>query len=584
MKRLVISLLAAAAINIPVIADHESALIPQALESEAEGKLALQAYEKAFDRGDKYKGLIFDDNVDLVMPDGVTLSADIFRPDAPGTFPIIMSVTPYQKDMPWRVPPDHEAAQGQYQNWEVPNPERWVPKGFVLVRVDIRGTGLSNGIATIGGQQDWEDFYNAIEWAAKQPWSNGNVGLAGVSYMALNQWHVADLQPPSLKAIIPWEGLADVYRDSSYVGGIYSAAFQNVYLPEFYRDAVLRGWKTAATKETFAQTSAWDVAYNSLVGADYWKDKIPDWSKVKVPMLSAGNWNGWKGAGHLRGNLEGFKRAASKNKRLRVHTGAHQDAYYSEEGFLEQLRFYDYWLAGIKNGVDKDAPVKLAVRNGPERFDFTWREEQEWPLARTEYKKMYLVASDGPVGALVPKPSKKVTTSSYKSPGLLLAGNVKEDGTSIQFVSPPFEEDTEITGEILLNVWMSSTIEDAFPHVAMFRVTEEGRDVVTIGRLRASQRALDKKRSTPSRPYHTHKQRDLLKPGVPVELKIEISPTSMIYPRGSRLMINLSGDSPATLMATWISSRKAKNGVETVHAGGKFDSYLQIPVIPAENK
>lgn len=581
MKRFLISLALAASLAIPVIADHESALIPEALKSEAEGKVALQAYEETYNRGDKYDGMIFDDNVDITMPDGVTLSADIFRPDAEGQFPIIMSATPYQKDMPWPVPPDHEAEQGQYQNWEVPNPERWVPKGYVLVRVDIRGTGTSKGIASFGSQQDWEDFANAIEWAAAQPWSNGNVGLAGVSYMALNQWHVAELQPPSLKAIIPWEGLADMYRDSSYTGGIYSAAFQNVYVPEFYRDAVLRGWETAATAETFSRNGTWDVAYNNLLDGDYWDDKIPEWSSVKVPILSAGNWNGWKGAGHLRGNLEGFKRAASTHKRLRVHTGAHQDAYYSEEGFLEQLRFYDYWLAGVKNSVDEDAPVKLAVRHGPERFDFTWRDEQEWPLARTEYKKMYLVASDGPVGALLPAPGKTVTTASYKSPGLLLAGNVKEDGTSIQFVSPPFEEDTEITGEIMLNVWLSSTIEDAFPHVAMFRLTEDGRDVVTIGRLRASQRALDEDLSTPSRPYHTHVQRDLLEPGVPVELKIEISPTSMIYPKGSRLMINLSGDSPATLMATWISSRKAKNGIESVHTGGKFDSYLQIPVIPA---
>lgn len=565
----------------PIAADHMSALTEEALAGEVAGKAALQAYEKKYGREDTFDELVFEDNLSITARDGTQLSADVFRPKGEGKFPVILSVTPYQKDMPWQVPPDHEAQPGAYQNWEVPNPERWVPKGYVLVRVDVRGTGLSQGRMSFAAQQDWEDFYDAVEWSGKQPWSNGNVGLAGVSYMALNQWHVADLQPPSLKAMIPWEGLADMYRDSSYVGGIYSAAFQYVYLPEFYRDAVLRGWVTATDEDTFHNTGAWHTIYNNLLDGDYWDDKVPDWSKVTVPLLSAGNWNGWKGAGHLRGNLEGFKQAAAKHKRLRVHTGAHQDAYYSEEGFLEQLRFYDHWLLGIQNGVDRDAPVKLAVRHGVGRFDFTWREEQEWPLARTQYKKMYLSAGDGPVGKLLSKRPRKTTTLGYKSPGLLLAGNVKEPGTSVQFVSPPFESDTEVTGEILLNLWLSSTIEDGFPHATLFRLMDGKREVVTTGRLRASQRELDKAKTTASRPYHTHRQRDLLKPGKPVELQIEIAPTSMIFPAGSQLMINLSGDSPATLMATAISSRKAKNGTETIHTGGKYDSYLQLPVIPA---
>lgn len=567
----------------PALADHTSALIKEALEAEAEGKVAIKAYEAKFDRADRDLGMISEDNLIVTMSDGTEISVDIYRPSKSGEYPVILAMTPYQKDMPWKVPSDHEAEQGEHQSWELPNPERWVPKGYVLVRADVRGTGESTGKAVFGQQREWQDFYETIEWAGAQNWSNGNVGLNGISYMAMNQWHVADLQPPSLKAILPWEGLADVYRDAWYPGGIASLAFMQAYMPEFYRDHTLRGWKNAATEESFETNHMWKTFYHNLRD-EFWESGEPDWSKVTVPMLSAGNWGGWKGAGHLRGNMEGYKQAASTNKQLRVHTGDHQDAYYSEEGFLEQLRFYDRWLLGLKNGWEKQAPVRIAVRNGPKRFDFKWRDEQEWPLARTDYQKLYLDVDDKGNGTFAKTLDSKVETLSYNSPGILLADEVKEPNSSIRFVSAPFETDVEITGEILLNVWMSSTIEDAFPHATLMRVTKDGNDVVTVGRLRASQRALDKAKTTPSRPYHKHTSRDFLTPGEPVELQIEIWPTSMVYPAGSRLMLVLAGDSPMTLMGTPLANRKAKHGVETVHAGDKYKSYLQIPVIPAKKK
>ncbi len=561
---------------------HTSAIIDEAVAADLVGQKMLKDYEQKYERQDQYVGYVIADNIELVMSDGIKLSADVFRPEADGKYPVILTMTPYQKDMPWTVPPDHEAPQGEYQNWESPNPDRWVPKGYVIVRVDVRGSGFSEGKPAGLSGLEWRDFYETIEWAGAQSWSNGNVGLAGISYMAINQWYAAATQPPSLKCIIPWEGLADQYRDSWFVGGILSTAFLYAYVPEFLRDHSLRDWDSNTDYDRFDGINMfWDKFYHNTLQSGHWDDKVPDFSKIVVPLYSVGNWGGWKGAGHLRGNTEGYKFSASEHKRLRIQTGGHQDAYYSEEGFLEQLRFYDRWLLDIDNGWENEAPVKLAVRTGTDRFDFEWRDEQEWPLARTEYQKLYLATPDGKNGMLTPQKKDDEQSLSYNSPGLLLAGNVKEPNSSLNFLTAPFETETEITGEVMANLWLSTTIEDAFPHVTLFKITATGdKEVLTAGRLRASHRALDLEKSTSSRPYHIHGQRQMLTPNEAVELQIEVWPTSMVFEKGSRLLMIVAGDSKATLMATGLTSRKSKFGLETIHMGGQYDSYLQIPVIP----
>src|SRR5215471_15963432 len=145
--------------------------------------------------------LIVDRDVDVPMRDGARLKADVMRPDGAGKFPAILNLGPYQKDKLWIPPETLEEKPNPYMNWETVNPQWWVPQAV--------------------------DFYDAIEWAAAQPWCNGKVGLSGISYFAINQWFVANLQPPSLKAIMPWEGFADLYRDALYHGGILSVFMTN---------------------------------------------------------------------------------------------------------------------------------------------------------------------------------------------------------------------------------------------------------------------------------------------------------------------------------------------------------------------
>jgi len=561
--------------------------IPEAVKATDEARALLKEYRAKYGPQETYD-LIVETNVDIPMRDGTTLKANIFRPNADGKFPVIMSMTAYMKDRPWPVPEGHEAWPGEYQVWEVPNPERWAPWGYALVRVDTRGFGQSDGRSSALNDQEANDYYDAIEWVARQPWSNGNIGLSGVSYIAINQWYVAAKQPPSLKAIIPWEGLADQYRDSFYRGGIFSFTFIAFYMVEFYRDYSVRGWPHAQTFRESDPPTIWAFMSNRLDN-EFWADRRPDWSKLKVPLYSAGNWNGWLGAGHLRGNLEGFKRSASEHKKLRVHTGDHQDAYYSEEGFLDQLRFFDYWLKGIDNGIMDEPPVKLAIRNGTDRFDFEWRFENEWPLARTEYKKLYLNAADeGNIGGLAWELPGEEASMTYDAPG-----GYKEDDNVIMFVSEPFREDTEITGEIKLNLWVSSTIDDMNVHASMLIIQPAlspllhkwygEREVVTVGWLSAQHRELDPELSTDSRPYHRHKRLLPLVPGEPTEIQVEIWPTSMVYKKGSRLVLAISSDHPLTMQGTPVGLYRARHAKDTVHTGGKYDSYVQIPVVPPNN-
>ncbi len=162
----------------------------------------------------RYK-LIVEKDVRIPMRDGTVLYGDIFRPDfGKGNtekFPVIFTIGPYMKDKLWVPPPDLEEKPNPYMNWETVNPLWWCPRGYALLRVDTRGSGKSPGKSEPSSYAEAVDAYDCIEWIAKRRWCNGNVGTCGISYHAAFQWRVAGLQPPSLKAIMPWEGRADQY-------------------------------------------------------------------------------------------------------------------------------------------------------------------------------------------------------------------------------------------------------------------------------------------------------------------------------------------------------------------------------------
>ena len=361
-------------------------------------------------------GMRIDWNVPITMDDGLVLRADVFRPVKDGQYPVILSYGPYAKNLAFQdgypsawqrmaeKHPDVTAGSSNiYQNWEVVDPEKWVPHDYACVRVDSRGTGCSPGFIDHFSPRETKDFYDCIEWAGVQPWSNGKVGLNGISYYGINQWHVASLQPPHLAAMCIWEGAADWYRDMTHHGGILSTFWENWYdmqVKTVQYGAGERGKRSrvhgelvcgpetlseARTREEprrFRRATSAPIRWTTTTT----KARSPEWDKITTPLFSAANWGG-QGL-HPRGNFEGFVRAASKAE---MAGGARHRAL---DAFLYRLRpraaaaLLRLFPARQENSWAKQPKVLLQVRHPGEKF--VARAENEWPLKRTKWTKFYL--------------------------------------------------------------------------------------------------------------------------------------------------------------------------------------------------
>jgi predicted acyl esterase len=562
-------------------------------------------------------------DVAVAMDDGVALRCDVFRPVQDGRYPVILSLGPYAKGLAFqdgypsaweRMAAQHPdvtaGSSNTHQSWEVVDPEKWVPHGYVCARFDARGCGRSPGFIDHFSPRETKDLYHCIEWAAAQAWSNGKVGLNGVSYYAINQWHVASLQPPHLAAMCIWEGAADWYRDMTHHGGILSSFWQNWYdmqVKVVQHGVGTRGRRSRVHGELVCgpdTLSDSELERNRCdlgreirehpLDDEYHKERSPVWSRVKVPFLSAANWGG-QGL-HPRGNFEGFVRAASKQKWLEVHGLEHWTHFYTTYGRELQLKFFDHFLHGKDNGWDKEPRVLLQVRH---LDGFVARPESKWPPARTKWTKVYL---DPGAGLL-----------RQQKPAGTAARSFDAMGDGVTFLTAPLDADIEITGPSSLKLFVSSSTSDADLFVVLRAFASDLREVVFQGAidphtpigqgwLRASHRKLDKKLSTPYRPYHTHDLQQPLKSGKVVEVDIEIWPTSIVLPAGCRVGVTIRGKDYVYPGATGGRLSNFKNelkgcgpflhddphdrppdifeGTTTLHFGRGRQSYLLLPIIP----
>ncbi len=550
--------------------------------------------------------ILHERDVDVTMRDGARLKADVFRPSAGEKVPAIINLGPYQKDKLWIVPPNLEEKQNDWMNWETVNPEWWIPRGYAAVRVDGRGSGKSQGQCEPWSLQEAIDFYDAIEWAAAQPWCNGKVGLSGISYFAINQWFVANLQPPSLKAIIPWEGFADIYRDALYHGGILNVFMTNWFTAHFLHHKLGRAARDLP--DGWGTNMLYRWVHNSL-DSGVFRGEQAQWDKITVPLYSVGNWTGF--GLHMRGNTEGFMRAASKHKKLRMHTGSHVHPFYTEEGRRDQIRFFDHWLKGIDTGIMQEPPVKLAIRKG--RDEFEWRHENEWPIARTKWTKLYFdltpPAKGEPenIAKLVDQNPTKSTARTYGVTSIgsmgstsaassqIMGGGGIRPGMGVSLLTPPMSEDMEVTGPLAASFWVSSSSEDMDLFLTLRHFDAQGNEILETGQqgspvpvakgwLRVSHRELDPELSTPWRPYHKHTRRLYLKPGEIVKVDVEIWPTSMIFAKGHRLQLDVQPRDGLGSQGYMHYHADYNDGTNTIHAGGDKESYLLLPVIPAPTK
>jgi predicted acyl esterase len=529
-------------------------------------------------------GIRFERDVAVRMRDGAQLRANVFRPDRAGQWPVMMSAHPYGKNvLPRHTPfgylplkryrfirqPD-PVTFSAYTSWEAPDPSFWVPRGYAVVNVDLRGFGTSDGVGVLFSQQEAADYAEVIEWAAAQPWSNGKVGLNGVSYLAISQWRVAALRPRGLVAICPWEGWSDVYHDVAYPGGVREDGFIAFWANMTERD----GRVSESLRAGQLAHPEWD---------DFWVARTPVLERIEVPALICGSFSD-QGL-HSRGSFEAFRRIGSAHRFLYTHRGGKWSTYYSPEALALQAQFFDCFLKGEDNGMRERAPVRLEVRARAREVRGV-RDERAWPPPGVRWSALHLAP-----GELRPTALDAPTTVRFPIPdgGASFVLRVQDD---LELVGPmKLRLHVELVGSTDAHVFVAvSKIEGAsngapgsrraLPFEGPFGF---GCDVLARGWLRVAHRRVDETKSEPHRPFHLGDRAEPLPAGEVAALDIEILPSATYLARGDLLRLDVRGRwfwrrSMLTGMfpCTYAPS---PNGELILHMGAAHDAYLLVPQV-----
>ena len=515
--------------------------------------------------------MLIERDIPVRLRDGVRVYVDIFRPaDAIGV-PILLTWSPYGKHAfkTFDVFPNSGVPRGtvsRHAVWEGPDPVYWTRRGYAVINGDCRGSWGSEGDLVIHGPEEAYDGYDVVEWAGHLPWSNGRVGMAGVSYLAIVQYRIAALQPPHLACINPWEGVSDEYREYGYHGGIPETNFIKFmeWSCQFSRGRV-EDWVRMHQLHPMLDE------YNA-------SKSCPNLEDIVAPAYVVADW-GDQGL-HTRGTLEAWTRMSSKDKWLEVHGRKKWQYYYQASSLARQQAFYDRFLMNVHSDVSNWPRVSLEVRD--RAYVGAVREEESWPIARTEYIRLYL---DGATHELV-------RTLPGGAGALRYESIVKDDRLEFAY---RFDEDTEVTGGMTLHLWVEADggrDMDIFtaiqkvdcdgklvPFVAMAMVDD---GPVALGWLRVSHREIDPALSTVARPWHTHQRRVFLTPGEVVPVDIEIWPSSTRFMRGEELRLIIQGNDifRYDLPQVQLHEDSVNAGTHIVHMGGDWDSHLVIPVVP----
>ena len=521
-------------------------------------------------------GMIIERDVRVPVRDGVTVYADVYRPADERPAPPLIAWSPYGKHAGPQLPeryPDGGVAPGQlspYTAFESPDPAYWTARGYAVVNADIPGTWYSGGDATFLSPEEAWYGHDLIEWAGTQSWSNGRVGMSGVSYLTSCQWTIAATRPPHLAAINPWEGWSDTYREVARHGGIPETYFWP-YIGERW------GYGTGRVEDLAAETAAHPFL------DDFWAAKAAPLTRITAPAYVVASWSD-QGL-HTRGTFEGFKQIGSERKWLDAHGGKKWGYYYSEEGLRRQQAFFDHFLKGLDTEISDWPRVRYQVR---ERADTaSERTAAEWPPGMT-YLPLYLDAADGTMADgwarrdSWPLPAATVSYDSEQ------AGRGRGRAT----FDLRFDAEIEVVGGMTLMLWMSAPDADdldvfvalqkldrygdlvGFPFYAVF---EDG--PVALGWIRASHRELDEERSLPWQPVLTHQRERKLGPGEIVKLDIEILPSATLFRPGETLRVVIQGKDIYRYPRPLIQARhedSVNRGRHVIHTGDEYPSHLLL--------
>jgi predicted acyl esterase len=493
-------------------------------------------------------GVIREGDVAIPTSAGIKLDCDIFRPDAPGKFPVILGLHAYSK-ADQTAPLMPIGTGGIRGHMEAGDFNFYVRRGYVHVIANVRGSGKSEGLFECFGPGEIQDIHDAIEWLASRPWCDGNVGMFGPSYFAIVQKRVAALNPPHLKALFAMYGFTDIYRDFDYHGGILRYNFRQRWIHKIDNmriknrlkeqlgekeysariEKALQDPEIAAVSSLVELLRDPDRGRNSLIvepvlnpldGQHHRQYSLSPDAELKIPAYLGSCW-GVYGL-HLPGDCRSWEQWKGP-KKFTVGPPIYLDRPLYQYHY-ESLRWFDYWLKGIDTKIMEEPPVQVFIDGTGD-----WKEASDWPLPETRWTPFYLHEN----GLLSehefwPNESPSTFTDSPYSRG------------SVTFRTPPMVESTEICGPMVLNLYASTTDTDVLWFVSLLEISPNGEErLLTRGWLRGSQRRIDPELSRPWQPYHLHTGREPLTPNEIYEFNIEVRPYGILLRPGYRIMVRI---------------------------------------------
>ncbi len=529
----------------------------------------------------------------VAMRDGVELAIRIIRPDVEGRFPAVMIYYPYRflkqgpldfDDEPWPFQPMLYLA-GQ---------------GYAIVQYDTRGTGNSGGFTRdFYNPAEQKDGYEMVEWIAAQPWCNEKVGMMGISYGGVVQWHVAKQAPPSLKAIIVRSGNDDNYTEFIYPGGVLRPFVMWRYAPQMTAmnfappdpDLVGEKW-SEIWEEHLRNNRPWGYGFiKHMLDGPYWRGQslAPDYDRVRCAVFVIGGWADWYPTALLRA----FSKLKVPKRALVGPWGHWWPEVHNTvpgpriDGHLEYKKWFDYWLKGIDNGVMDEPPVTLFKRQYKEpsarmylEEPGFWQSEMDWPVPRTQYTPMYF-HEGGRLSGERPAVSESDSDRYEYDPAVGITSGIHAGGSinpwgmpvdqrldqahSLVYTSEPLEEDLEVTGNPTAALYLSSTADVAYFRVKLIDVApDETAKLVRYGGLNATHR-------------NSHSHPEPLETGAVHELKFDLKAMSYVFAKGHRIRVVVTG---ADMPNAWPTPKPASI---TLHRDSERPSHLVLPVVTAQN-
>ena len=547
-----------------------------------------------------HHGIRHDINVAAPMRDGVTLMADVHRPNAEGRFPVLIAASPYPRQIQ-----DLGAPMGFI---EAGNTPFWVSRGYVHLIANLRGTGGSGGTFGFFDAQERRDMFDLVEWAAEQPWCDGNVGMIGISYFAMTQLEAAVERPPHLKAIFPLAVTTDLFEASSHHGlasssfltpflsmmGLTSARSDGFWrslpltlartmlsLPPLHRKFGTMNGEAAVTvmrellklpHDPHPWDDLWLDAFVTHPLRDAWwdeRDLTPLLTNVDVPVYLGCDWENVPL--HLPSTFVAWKALAHKPNVRMGMLDRHGLTWPWESLHTEALAWYDHWLKGRDTGILDGDAVRYALPGTQ-----GWHSSATWPPAAT--LREFALGADGTLADEEGAPGAR----EY----LVLGGGLNRAKASeidppamLTWTSAPITEPIDLVGEIELRLMASATAADTAWLATLQDVAPDGEVTdVTAGWLRASLREVDDVASTPGAPTLPCRNATALPIGEDVEYRIPLVPNARRFAPGHRIQLVLTSDDQNPEAPAIMNFRHASVGTSSLNTV-RSSSRLLLPVL-----